>query len=157
MALPTRATMKHPRLSRYPKGFSPRELRDKTLAGLAEAFGRPQIWMPEPATGGAVIGIPDMSAVAVHLDTSARCDRVYTRTPNELEFSWRCRTIGVVKQRPINTVVQWLGAPTSQSSGAGYTLLQWQRPGYHLALRFDADGICEGVTHEYASEGLRGR
>jgi hypothetical protein len=32
----------------------------------------------------------------------------------------------------------------------GY-LLQWQATGYHIALQFDANGICVGVTHEFAS------
>ena len=48
--------------------------------------------------------------------------------------------------------------PPSSTSGlpGGKTLLQWQHisqaGGYHIALRFNADGVCEGVTHEHSSK-----
>ena len=45
-----------------------------------------------------------------------------------------------------------VGAPSSVSATAdGGTLIQWMATGYHIALTFDAQGICGGVTHEFAS------
>jgi hypothetical protein len=34
-------------------------------------------------------------------------------------------------------------------SGHNSTLLQWQRPGCNIALKFGADGRCTGITHQY--------
>ena len=31
----------------------------------------------------------------------------------------------------------------------GRTLLQWRATGYHIALVFEKNGRCFGVTHEY--------
>lgn len=47
------------------------------------------------------------------------------------------------------TEIVWqVGDPNSFSAlGDGKTLLQWQQPGYHIALLFDGD-ICLGVSHE---------
>lgn len=53
-------------------------------------------------------------------------------------------------------IIKVVGQPNSVSTaGNGGTLLQWQRQSetsaYHIALLFDAQGRCAGVTHEQSS------
>jgi hypothetical protein len=67
---------------------------------------------------------------------------------NEIDVSWALRRLGI--GNPMNVVVRWLGEPNSRSAGAGYTLLQWQRTGYHVALKFAPDGCCLGLTSQYS-------
>jgi hypothetical protein len=37
----------------------------------------------------------------------------------------------------------------------GRTLLQWRTTGYHIALVFEKNGRCFGVTHEYGRRVMR--
>jgi hypothetical protein len=46
-------------------------------------------------------------------------------------------------------IVAAVGRPQARSALAGGYLLQLQRTGFHVALRFDAHAVCKGVTHEY--------
>lgn len=58
--------------------------------------------------------------------------------------------LGTLSGRSKDEIVESVGAPNAFSSLAdGKALLQWQKPGYHIALIFDGD-ICEGVSHESA-------
>lgn len=50
-------------------------------------------------------------------------------------------------------IVAAVGPPTSRSAMATGQLLQWQRTGYHIALIFDDQGQCGGVTHEHLHQG----
>ena len=50
-------------------------------------------------------------------------------------------------------IVAAVGSPTSRSALATGQLLQWQRTGYHIALIFDDQGQCGGVTHEHLHHG----
>ena len=64
--------------------------------------------------------------------------------------------LGKLAGRSKEEIVKVVGPPTSVSSlPNGKTLLQWQHisraGGYHIALRFDDQGRCEGVTHEHSS------
>lgn len=64
--------------------------------------------------------------------------------------------LGVLAGRSKSEIIAAVGAPNSVSAMAdGKTLLQWQHisqaGGYHIALLFDANEVCEGVTHEHAS------
>jgi hypothetical protein len=48
--------------------------------------------------------------------------------------------------------------PAAQATALpdGRTLLQWRATGYHIALVFEPDGRCVGVTHENGRR-VRGR
>ena len=57
--------------------------------------------------------------------------------------------LGNLKGRPQSQIVAAVGPPNSISARAeGGQTLQWLKPGYHIVLIFDADEICQGVTHE---------
>lgn len=57
--------------------------------------------------------------------------------------------LGVLKGKTYNEIVAACGAPSSRSPmGNGTTLCQWMATGYHIALLFDADNICLGISHE---------
>jgi hypothetical protein len=59
--------------------------------------------------------------------------------------------LGALKGRTKDEIVEEVGLPNSVSLvGANKELLQWQRPGYHIALLF-TDGVCEGVSHEHSA------
>lgn len=59
--------------------------------------------------------------------------------------------MGVLKGKTKAEILEEVGPPNSASSmGPGKELLQWQKPGYHIALLF-TDGVCDGVSHEYAA------
>ena len=49
-----------------------------------------------------------------------------------------------------------VGPPDSKSLIGNKILLQWIRPGYHMALLFDQNGVCLGIQHEYASQNQSG-
>ncbi len=57
--------------------------------------------------------------------------------------------LGSVKGRPRREIEKAVG-PASQVTDLpdGRTLLQWRATGYHIALVFEKDGRCVGVTHE---------
>lgn len=53
--------------------------------------------------------------------------------------------------RSAHDIVSQVGPPNSRSdNGDGTYLLQWMATGYHIALLFDGQGTCLGVTHEFA-------
>ena len=46
-------------------------------------------------------------------------------------------------------IVAACGAPSSVSpAGDGGKLCQWIATSYHIALLFDANDVCTGITHE---------
>jgi hypothetical protein len=48
-------------------------------------------------------------------------------------------------------LTEYVGPPQAVSAQpGGKVLLQWMAAGYHIALLFDKDGVCEGVSHEAA-------
>lgn len=64
-------------------------------------------------------------------------------------FKQKLYGLGHLVGRTKDEIILAVGAPNSFSCAAeGKELLQWLRPGYHIALLFK-DGICEGATHEY--------
>ena len=61
--------------------------------------------------------------------------------------------LGTIAGQKKQAILDVVGPPTSISAiGEDLTLLQWQRDGYHIALRFNGE-ICEGVTHEFLHKG----
>lgn len=62
------------------------------------------------------------------------------------------RALGKMTGMTSEQIIAKVGPPTSRSAMAGgKTLLQWQATGYHIAIRFDANQVFDGITHEYAS------
>ena len=63
---------------------------------------------------------------------------------------------GVLRGKTKAEIISLVGNPRTISAlPHDKTLLQWMETtsvgAYHVALRFDARGICEGVTHEHDS------
>ena len=71
----------------------------------------------------------------------------------ESELSWRVRILGNMDQRALTEIIKWLGLPNARTLRRGYTVLQWQRPGYHIALQFGTDNKCTGV-HQWTAKPL---
>ena len=58
-------------------------------------------------------------------------------------------TNGVIAGKTYDEVVAACGAPTSVSPmGDGGKLCQWMATSYHIALLFDAENVCIGISHE---------
>ena len=56
---------------------------------------------------------------------------------------------GKIAGVPYSKIVAACGAPSAVSAmGDGTTLKQWQATSYHIALLFDEDDICIGVSSE---------
>lgn len=61
----------------------------------------------------------------------------------------RFRALGSLKGRSRREIVEAAGEPAIETPlPDGRTLLQWRATGYHIALIFEPDGRCVGVTHE---------
>ncbi len=57
--------------------------------------------------------------------------------------------LGTLKGKSYRRIVDACGNPNAISSlPDGKRLCQWQATGYHIALIFDKDDICEGVSSE---------
>jgi cobalamin biosynthesis protein CobD/CbiB len=57
--------------------------------------------------------------------------------------------MGTLKGRTRKEIVKAVGQPGTETTlPDGRTLLQWRATGYHIALVFEKDGRCFGVTHE---------
>jgi hypothetical protein len=68
----------------------------------------------------------------------------------ELQRSFQ--SLGNMIGKTDTQIIAVAGPPNSRSTLAGgRTLLQWQSTGYHIALQFDADGKCLGITHEFVA------
>lgn len=60
--------------------------------------------------------------------------------------------LGTLKGKTFTEIKNACGAPSSVSSMAnGKTLRQWMATGYHIALIFDENDVCQGVSHEAKS------
>ena len=58
-------------------------------------------------------------------------------------------TGGVIAGKTYDEIVAACGAPSAVSSVAtGEKLCQWMATGYHIALIFDENNVCQGVSHE---------
>ena len=65
-------------------------------------------------------------------------------------------SLGVLQGKLKDEILAVVGPPSSVSAmNDGKSLLQWQHiseaGGYHIALLFDHEDICEGITHESSS------
>lgn len=63
--------------------------------------------------------------------------------------------LGNIMGRPLDEITAAIGPPNSVSAtvtpDGGKTLRQWMASGYHVAMLFDADDKCMGITHEHLS------
>lgn len=58
-------------------------------------------------------------------------------------------SLGTLKGKALSEITSVVGQPSAVSTtGNGKILRQWQATGYHIALLFDENDICEGVTSE---------
>lgn len=65
----------------------------------------------------------------------------------------RMRSLGTLKGRTFEQILRVAGAPnsisaTTDASGNKITIRQWIAPSYHIALLFDENDICLGVSSE---------
>jgi hypothetical protein len=150
--LPAQPAAKRSAFRIYPKGYGPANLTGKAVADIASAWGRPEWWAPEAATGGVVAGWDAAPDIAIHVTAGGICDRVLQRQYTEVDLSWWLRCLGDVLGRPRHEVTSFLGEPNARSGiGNGLLLLQWVRPGFHIALKFAEDGTCLGITSQHAA------
>ena len=57
--------------------------------------------------------------------------------------------LGMLKGMTRKEIVKAVGQPATETTlPDGRTLLQWRATGYHIALVFEKNGRCFGVTHE---------
>ena len=57
--------------------------------------------------------------------------------------------LGTLKGMTRKEIVRSVGEPGTETPlPDGRTLLQWRATGYHIALVFEKNGRCFGVTHE---------
>ena len=58
-------------------------------------------------------------------------------------------SLGTLKGMTRKEIVKAVGQPATETTlPDGRTLLQWRATGYHIALVFEKNGRCFGVTHE---------
>lgn len=66
-----------------------------------------------------------------------------------VDLQQKFSSLGVVKGKTYAEIVNVVGTPSAQSAmGNGIRLYQWQATGYHIALLFDSDDICLGISSE---------
>lgn len=57
-------------------------------------------------------------------------------------------SLGVLKGKTKAEIIAVAGKPRAISAAAGgKTVLQWLATGYHIALIFDENDVCEGISH----------
>lgn len=58
-------------------------------------------------------------------------------------------TNGVIAGKTYDEIVAVCGQPTSRSPiGDSQILCQWMETSYHIALIFDENNVCQGISHE---------
>ena len=71
-------------------------------------------------------------------------------TLRQTKFSMLTKdTNGVIAGKTLDEIVKTCGQPSAVSAmGDGKTLRQWQSTGYHIALLFDENDVCLGISNE---------
>lgn len=92
--------------------------------------------------------LPIIGGIILHFITSA-----VVKAPGDIlqvKFSKLTKdTNGVIKGKTYDEIVAVCGAPNSVSPvGDGTKLCQWLATGYHIALLFDENNVCLGISHE---------
>lgn len=61
-------------------------------------------------------------------------------------------SLGDMSQKTRSEIIAAVGPPNAISDvGMGMELLQWQNPGYHIAIQFEGEKF-RGITHESAQQ-----
>lgn len=94
---------------------------------------------------GAAFFLPLVGGLGLYLVI-----RALVRAPGRA-LAGRFARAGVLKGRTEADVVAAVGQPSARSALTSGYLLQWQATGCHVALQFDAAGVCEGVTHQFGT------
>ena len=92
--------------------------------------------------------LPIVGGLILHLFTSAA-----VKAPGNLlqtKFANLTKdTAGVITGKTYAEIVNACGSPNSVSPvGDGTKLCQWMATGYHIALLFDENDVCLGISHE---------
>ncbi len=94
-----------------------------------------------PVLGGFVLSIIIAASVSASISASVR-------EPGET-LNEKFVELGTLTGKTYEEIVDACGNPNAISSlPYGKRLCQWQATGYHIALIFDKDDICEGVSSE---------
>lgn len=73
---------------------------------------------------------------------------LFVRAPGA-GLSQKFVALGNLQGRSYSEIVAVVGAPSAISATAdGGSVRQWMASGYHIALLFDANEVCLGVSHE---------
>lgn len=56
--------------------------------------------------------------------------------------------LGILKGKTYNEICSHVGQPNSISAKEDGKVCQWINSGYHIALIFNEEDICQGVIHE---------
>ena len=63
-------------------------------------------------------------------------------------LKYKFEQLGIIQGKTLAEITAVVGLPNSISAiSEGKILRQWQATGYHIALLFDSNDICEGITH----------
>jgi hypothetical protein len=90
--------------------------------------------------------------VAMVVSLSAAIFLVFLAKPSKKSIPETIKSLGDLRGRTKDDLIAALGSPTASSAvAAGQILLQWMPTGYHIALLFDHNGICLGITHEFSA------
>ena len=65
-------------------------------------------------------------------------------------LSRRFQRLGNMTGKSKSEIIEEVGAPSAVSYQVRGQLVQWQAPGYHIALRFDEQEMFAGIVHEFA-------
>lgn len=71
---------------------------------------------------------------------------VIVRAPG-MALSKKFVKLGNLQGKSYDEIVAACSNPNSVSAAQGGKLCQWMATGYHIALLFDADNKCLGITH----------
>ena len=72
----------------------------------------------------------------------------FVSAPGNL-LAQKFRALGTLDGKTKEEIIAKVGKPNSISASLdGDQVLQWLSTGYHIALIFDKDNICKGVSHE---------
>ena len=92
----------------------------------------------------------EMAGAALGLLTGAASKWSVLRSGRALQRKFQ--QVGPLKGRSSAEIISLVGQPQAKSAiPGGGSLLQWMATGYHIALGFDAGGVCTGVTHEFSA------
>lgn len=73
--------------------------------------------------------------------------KAFTTTPSQ-ELNKKFVELGTLKGKTYDQIVSHVGEPNSKDVLNDTVLCQWIQPAYHIALLFDRNMVCLGVSSE---------